>query len=253
MHVLGQFKPTDIQQTNPVKKLQKLALKNTPLFKIPRRQIHKPYYVTRIKSLVEVDLGYVTKRLLCRPSLKKSNPKAKLNKAGSDKSKPFELNTNADFDFKMSLPSGLVLSTSSTDAYQLPIIKQKNIDSNSPCCVKDEVLRTTTPDGNVVIKKANGHLMMYTSSGSMIECRIVSNSPKSDLNPTKMNTSNFTEEMIVPRHHEQSLPVQIESMDNRKVIRNSELECVLKKKLVPFLQFALLSPNGKYLSEKPIP
>lgn len=252
VHVLRQFKPDNIQQTNPVNKLQKLALKNTPLFKIPRRRLHSNY-LTRIKSLVEVNLGYVTKRLLCRPSFKKLNPKAKLKKAGSEKSKAFEIDTSTDFDFKMSLPSGLVLSMSSTDAYPLPIIKQKNIDPNSSCCIKDEVLRTTTPDGNVVIKKSNGHLMLYTSSGNMTECSIVSNSCKSGLNPTKMNTTNFTEQMIVPPQNVQSLPVQRESMDNGKVITNPGLECVLKKKLVPFLQFDLLSPNGKYLSQKSIP
>ncbi|KAK4872002.1 hypothetical protein RN001_016126 [Aquatica leii] len=149
-----------------LRKIQYAKTFQLPWFKVCSSPLHKRFYIKRVKSYICVELKKHYVNLLCRhPSYKcvevKNTVKLFPEHFRSKRHRPVM------FDMKITVPTGLAIYSvpGTTDMVN---IKQRYVNKGPQCKhLKNEYSRTLMTNGYVSVRKTNGTVDVYTSSGEI--------------------------------------------------------------------------------------
>lgn len=151
-----------------LEKLKTAWEKHVPVFKICSSKLHKFQYVKRAKSYVTVPVGNIVKRILYTPTFYKSNRNIQVTKCLPIGCTDSDIRKYTMYDLRVSLVSGLVVKDMPGIDSEYACIKQYYVDKGPQCKnIQHEEYRLFLRNGNVVIKRCDGNVDIFSSNGSI--------------------------------------------------------------------------------------
>lgn len=151
---------------NEIKLLKKMFTTLMPKFKVCSSKLHQYDFIKRIVSPIELNLNEII-RFVMRG--KRENKRLlTVKKRYNVKSKPKHVKQVYEYDFRITLPSGLHLRNIVGE--QGPCLCQYYFQKQIVCVpIRDEDCRLFLGKGIIAVKKNNGQIVIYAANGEIIK------------------------------------------------------------------------------------